>query len=104
MEPMKKVEVVVDSVYLNRVLDILERQGVSGYTVIRDVLGKGERGIMAGDELTDVFKNSYVFTVCSEEIAKSIAESLRGKEVSLPEGEVCGRRPRPIRKGDRHRP
>ena len=25
MEPMKKVEVVVDSVYLNRVLDILER-------------------------------------------------------------------------------
>ena len=77
MEPMKKVEVVVDSVYLNRVLDILERQGVSGYTVIRDVLGKGERGIMAGDELTDVFKNSYVFTVCSEEIAKSIAESLR---------------------------
>ena len=77
MEPMKKVEVVVDCVYLNRVLDILERQGVSGYTVIRDVLGKGERGIMAGDELTDVFKNSYVFTVCSEEIAKSIAESLR---------------------------
>jgi len=77
MEPMKKVEVVVDSVYLNRVLDILDRQGVSGYTVIRDVLGKGERGIMAGDELTDVFKNSYVFTVCSEEIAKSIAESLR---------------------------
>ena len=77
MEPMKKVEVVVDRAYLNRVLDILERQGVSGYTVIRDVLGKGERGIMAGDELTDVFKNSYVFTVCSEEIAKSIAESLR---------------------------
>ena len=32
---------------------------------------------MAGDELTVVFKNSYVFTVCSEEIDNSIAESLR---------------------------
>ncbi len=77
MKPMKKVEVVIDSIYLSRVLEVLEKTGVSGYTVIRDALGKGERGIMAGDELTDVFKNSYVFTVCSEEIARKIAESLR---------------------------
>ncbi|HAV40334.1 MAG TPA: transcriptional regulator [Aquificaceae bacterium] len=77
MEPMKKVEVVVDSVHLNKVLEVMEKHGVSGYTVIRDVLGKGERGLMAGDELTDVFRNSYVFTVCSEETAKKIAESLR---------------------------
>lgn len=77
MKPMKKVEVVIDSVYLSRVLDILERVGVSGYTVIRDALGKGERGIMAGDELTDVFKNSYVFTVCLEEMAHRIAEEVR---------------------------
>lgn len=77
MEPMKKVEVVVDSVHLNKVLEVMEKHGVSGYTVIRDVLGKGERGMMAGDELTDVFRNSYVFTVCSEEAAKKIAESLR---------------------------
>ncbi len=77
MEPMKKVEVVVDSVHLNKVLEVMEKHGVSGYTVIRDVLGKGERGMMAGDELTDVFRNSYVFAVCSEETAKKIAESLR---------------------------
>ncbi len=77
MKPMKKVEVVIDSIYLSRVLEVLEKAGVSGYTVIRDALGKGERGMMAGDELTDVFKNSYVFTVCSEEIAQKIAESLR---------------------------
>ncbi len=68
---------LIDSIHLNKVLDVLERAQVSGYTVIRDVLGKGERGIMAGDELTDVFKNSYVFTVCSEETAYKIAESLR---------------------------
>lgn len=87
MEPMKKVEVVVDSVHLNKVLEILERQGVSGYTIIRDVLGKGERGIMAGDELTDVFKNSYIFTVCPEEVAKRIAENI--KPILKKIGGVC---------------
>ncbi len=77
MEAMKKVEIVVDSVFLNRVLEILGRAGVSGYTVIKDALGKGERGIMAGDELTDVFKNSYIFTVCTEETVNKIVQELR---------------------------
>ncbi len=77
MKSMKKVEVVIDSIYLSRVLEMLEKAGVSGYTVIRDALGKGERGIMTGDELTDVFKNSYVFTVCPEETAYKIAEEVR---------------------------
>lgn len=76
MKSMKKLEIVVDSVYLNRTLEILEKNGVSGYTVIRDVLGKGERGLMAADELTDVFKNSYIFTVCEENIALKIAEEI----------------------------
>lgn len=77
METMKKVEVVVDSIHFNKVIDILEKHGVSGYTVIRDVLGKGERGMKVGDEVTDVFRNSYVFTVCPEETAKMVAESLK---------------------------
>lgn len=77
MRAMKKVEVVIDSIHLNKVLEIFEKAGVSGYTVVRDVLGKGERGTMAGDELTDVFKNSYVFTVCSEEMAQKIAEDIK---------------------------
>ncbi|MFN4012526.1 MAG: P-II family nitrogen regulator [Aquificaceae bacterium] len=76
MEAMKKVEIVVDSVFLNRVLEVLEKAGVSGYTVIKDALGKGERGIMAGDELTDVFKNSYIFTVCTKEVADKIVQDV----------------------------
>lgn len=77
MEKMKKVEIVIDSVHLNRILELLQSLGVSGYTVIRDALGMGERGIMAGDELTDVFKNSYIFTVCTEETANKIVEQIR---------------------------
>ncbi len=69
---MKKLEVVIDSLHLNKVVEALEKEGVTGYTIIKDAIGKGERGIMAGDELTDVFKNSYLFTVCNEELAEKV--------------------------------
>jgi nitrogen regulatory protein PII len=77
MEKMKKVEIVIDSVYLGKILELLQDSGVSGYTVIRDALGMGKRGLMAGDELTDVFKNSYILTVCTEKMANSIIERIR---------------------------
>lgn len=73
---MKKVEVVTDSLHARRILELFEREGVTGYTVIRDAIGKGERGIMTADELTDVFKNSYIFTVCSDDVAEKIADKI----------------------------
>lgn len=77
MKPVRRVEIVTDSLELPRVLEAVEKAGVSGYTVIRDVIGKGARGVRAGDELTDVFKNSYVMTACSDEQARQIAEAIR---------------------------
>ncbi|SHK42053.1 P-II family nitrogen regulator [Thermocrinis minervae] len=71
---MKKVEVVIDSLHLNDVLKIFEEERVSGYTVIRDVEGMGERGLREGDELTGVYKNSYAFTVCEDDKAERIVQ------------------------------
>ncbi len=72
----KKVEIVVNKPYRWRVVEFLEAQGVKGYTVIEDALGLGERGLMRGDEVTDTFKNSYMFTVCDDETAKRVAEGI----------------------------
>lgn len=69
---MKKLEVVIDSLHLNKVVDALEKESIAGYTIIKDAVGKGERGVMAGDELTDVFKNSYLFTVCDDELVERV--------------------------------
>lgn len=77
MKAMKKVEIVVNKPYLPRILELLESMQVPGYTVIENALGLGERGLMRGDELTDTFKNSYVFTVCPPELARELAERLR---------------------------
>ncbi|MCS7306925.1 MAG: transcriptional regulator [Aquificaceae bacterium] len=84
---MKKVEIVVDSLYLSKAIEIIEKNRAPGYTVIKDATGKGERGLMAGDELTDVFKNSYVFTVCEEETAMRIFEEI--KTILSKSGGIC---------------
>ena len=77
MKPVKKIEIVTDSLELRKILQLLEEAGVSGYTVIREVTGKGERGVRAGDELTDVFKNSYVMTACPEDQVSQVVEVIR---------------------------
>ena len=77
MQPVKRIEIVVDSLELSKVLKLLEKVGVSGYTIIREVTGKGERGIRGGDELTGVFKNSYVLAACSAEQTDLIIEAIK---------------------------
>ena len=58
---------------------LLRKSGkeITGYTIIRDVEGKGITGIKSADEITDVFTNNYVFTVCDEDKLMSIVEDIR---------------------------
>jgi nitrogen regulatory protein PII len=77
MTPVKKVEIVTASLEIEHVLQVLDEMGVSGYTVIRDVVGRGSRGVRAGDELTGALKNSYVMTACSPADAERVVEAVR---------------------------
>ena len=77
MQAVKRVEIVIDTIELERVLTLLEKVGVSGYTVIRDAEGKGHRGVRSGDDVTRVFQNSYVLTACSEEQVRQVVTALR---------------------------
>ncbi|MCX7938246.1 MAG: hypothetical protein N2545_02245 [Thermoflexales bacterium] len=60
---------------------------MTGYTIIRDVIGKGERGIRRGDELSGVFKNSYLLTTCEPEQLPAIVEAVR--PILKQRGGVC---------------
>lgn len=74
MKAIKRVEIVTDAIELDRVLELLDQSGVSGYTVIRNVEGKGQRGVRSGDDLTRVFQNSYVLAACTpDEVARVVA-------------------------------
>lgn len=77
MIPVKRIEIIIDEIGLLKVLKLLDAAGVSGYTVIKNTIGKGERGTRGGDELTGVFTNSYIMTACPPEKVTAVVESLR---------------------------
>ena len=77
MRPVKRIEIVIDSLELRKLLRSLEQVGVSGYTVIQDTTGMGDRGVRAGDQLSDVFKNSYVITACPEDQLQLLIDAIR---------------------------
>ena len=77
MKNMKKIEIIIESIYLNRLIELFDRKEITGYTIIRDVEGKGITGIKSADEITDVFSNNYVFTGCDEDKLMNIVEDIR---------------------------
>lgn len=87
MTPMKRLEFVIDALELSAVCAVLEQAGVSGYTVVREVTGKGERGDRGGDDLTGALKNGYIFCACNDAQARAVAESIRPILRSL--GGIC---------------
>ena len=75
--PMKKVEIIVRGEDLDFVIDLLEKAGISGYTIIHNISGKGSHGFHEGHLLfneEDVLV--MVISVMPEEKAKAILEGL----------------------------
>lgn len=77
MQAVKRIEIIIDSLGIESIIHILNKQQASGYTIIRDVTGMGDRGPRMGDELTDVFKNSYIMIACPEEKLNNLVEAIR---------------------------
>ena len=77
MEPVKRIEVVAATTELDAVLRALDAAGVSGYTVIRDVGGRGGRGRRAADDLVGTHSNAYVITACDAERVPRVVEAIR---------------------------
>lgn len=65
-EDVKRVEIIVNHSHLEKMLRILDEVQVSGYTIIEDTAGKGDRGISCSD-IGCVYSGSYVMTVCNNE-------------------------------------
>ncbi len=77
MEPVCRIEIVIDAPHVRQVIAVLERHGLTGYSLIRGVTGSGERGRQLGDELTSVSSNSYLLTTCPPDRLEALADDLR---------------------------
>lgn len=64
MKNMKKVEFIIEAVYVNRLIELFKKHDIHGYTVIKDIEGAGGHGLRTADDVSDIFSNNYVFTVC----------------------------------------
>jgi nitrogen regulatory protein PII len=77
MDPVKRVEIVIDQVHLPAVLAALAEAGATSYSVLHDVTGKGDRGMRRGDGLTGVFRNACVIAAVPADDAARIVEAIR---------------------------
>lgn len=76
MHLVKKIEIIANSFELGKILDSLNKSGVYGHAVIRNVAGTGFR---EGSEDLDMtmLDNVYIIAFCMPDQIKTVAENVR---------------------------
>ncbi|HVF85187.1 MAG TPA: hypothetical protein VM821_04340 [Abditibacteriaceae bacterium] len=87
MQNVKRIEIITNARQMGEVCRALEAHGVTSYSVVNDVTGRGERGVQTGDDLSGAFNNSYLLTACLPEKAPEIVETVR--PILRQSGGVC---------------
>ena len=77
MKKVHRIEIVIDAAHTKRVVELLARSGIDGYTLIRGVSGSGDRGIRMSDDITGVSNNNYILTTCAPEVLEAVTSELR---------------------------
>ncbi|KJV08519.1 hypothetical protein VZ95_17275 [Elstera litoralis] len=80
--PRKKIELIVETAYLPAMLAMIDASGATGYTVIRDLLGRGHHG-ERGREALGGNGNALVMVITTAAIADTI---LTGSQRILGDG------------------
>jgi nitrogen regulatory protein PII len=77
----KKVTIITEAIIEEQVISLLNAHNVKGYTIYRDLAGKGARGIRSGRGTIKKFgENVCIETiVSSEERARTITEAVYTK-------------------------
>lgn len=74
---MKKLEIIIGSYELNKVIDILDESEALGYTVIADAAGRGKSGKRVNDEITEVHRRNVIICIDDYEKIKIVLEKLK---------------------------
>lgn len=73
---MKRIEIIANSFELTKILESLDKSGVQGHAVIRNVVGKGLRN--GGEDLDmTMLDNVYILAFCVPDQIKPVVENLR---------------------------
>ena len=70
----KRIEIIVEAARASAVIEMIEKAGARGYTLVPQVSGKGNRGIRGEAHLSDVFRNVLIIVIASEETTNMVVE------------------------------
>lgn len=76
MHNRKKIELIIESVYVNRLIKLFNKYDITGYTIIEDIKGSGGHGLKTADDVSDILSNNYIFIVCQEETYLNMKNSI----------------------------
>ncbi len=76
VRPVKRIEMVLQQDVFGQIAEKLDALGISGYTMVEDVRGRGERGLRSGISL-GVFQYHYLLIACEAEQVGLITEMVR---------------------------
>lgn len=77
MKVVKRVEIITGQAECPLVIAAMEESGVTGYAVVRDVLGKGDKKVDSWDALSNEVVNLLLITTIAEEQLKTLVEAIR---------------------------
>jgi nitrogen regulatory protein PII len=77
MKPMKRLEIVIDSLSVPRLLEALEGSGVHSWTRIPSVSGRGDRGDRGGGDPARAFDNDLLLVIIDVESVSRVIDSIR---------------------------
>lgn len=86
MKSVKKIEIVTGTLESKKITRMLDEHQVS-YTIVNNVMGKGDKGYQDGDGLHAAFQNRYFLIACSEEKFEEIVDPLR--KILAKSGGMC---------------
>lgn len=77
MKPVKRIEIVVDSLVVPKVKEALASAGLRAWTVVRHVSGQGDRGVRSSDDLAGVSSNDLVIAACEPAELDAVIAAIR---------------------------
>ncbi|MBP6058551.1 MAG: transcriptional regulator [Nitrosomonas sp.] len=74
---MRRFEIVIGIEQLEELMELLERSGVRGYTVIKNLGGHGSRGTRDPGDVLMEQENVMIVLACKEDQAQKVVNELR---------------------------